>query len=549
MSLDDLVLGLQRLVDRVIRRARRGCAPRAGRRRLLVVQIDGLSRGVLELALTQGRMPFLRRVIERGGWRLHPMFVGLPSSTPAFQMAAMYGVRPDIPGFHYHEKRHREDVYFPRAGDAARVEREQAAGRRGILEGGASYGCVFTGGAVDNLFTFANLKRPSGTGLLAALTAVVVLAWVIVKSTVITAVELARAALRLLADPVGEWARGWKWLAIKVGLSVWVRELFTLAVSRDLYAGAPAVYVNFLDYDVMAHAYGPRHRRAIRTLRRLDDAIKQIWRVCRRVPEHAYDIYILSDHGQALCKPFANLTGGRRFERVMVEDFLTPGEARPVGPERPAGRRHLASGIKALRMGRAPGFFQRFFNYMEDGFPWILGELKEARERDNVRVIAAGPNAFVYFVDQDAALTIDGIEARWPGLAERLSRHPGVGYVFVRGGDGPVAFWRGKRYRLSVADPGPFAGRADAPLVISAIRDLMAMPSAGDLVLYGIDAAPGHVSYIAEAGAHAGPSPEELHAFVVAPPAAGLPEPLTHPVQLYPHFVRYVEVVEGEPAA
>src|SRR3989440_330740 len=199
MPLDDLVLGLQRFVDRVIRRARRGRAPTPGRRRLLVVQIDGLSRGVLELALAQGR---------------------LPSSTPAFQMAAMYGVRPDIPGFHYHEKRHREDVYFPRAGDAARVERAQAAGRRGILEGGASYGCVFTGGADDNLFTFANMKRPSGTGLVAALSALIVLAWVALKSTVITAVELVRAVLRLLADPVGEWRRGFKWLALKGGLSV-----------------------------------------------------------------------------------------------------------------------------------------------------------------------------------------------------------------------------------------------------------------------------------------------------------------------------------------
>jgi len=547
MSLDDLVLGLQRLVDRLIRRARRGRAPTPAHRRLLVVQIDGLSRDVLELALAQGRMPFLRRVIERAGWKIHPMFVGLPSSTPAFQMAAMYGVRPDIPGFHYHEKRQRDDVYFPRAGDAARVERVQAAGRRGILEGGASYGCVFTGGAADNLFTFAIMKRPSGSGLLAALSALIVLAWVAVKSTVITATELLRAVLRLLADPVGEWRRGWKWLAIKIGLSVWVRELFTLAVARDLYAGAPAVYVNYLDYDVFSHAYGPRHARALRSLRRVDDSIKQIWRVCRRVPEHRYDLYILSDHGQALCKPFGELAGGRPFERVMFEDFLPKG-TRPVSPQRPAGRHHLASGIKAFRMGRAPGFFQRFFNYIEDGFPWVLGELKEARERDNVRVICAGPNAFVYFVDDDAPLPIERIEEHSPALAEELSRHPGVGYVFARSGDGPVCFWRGKRYRLD-ADPGPFAGRDDAALVVSAVRDLMAMPSAGDLVVYGIDAAPGHVSYIAESGAHAGPSPEELHTFVVAPPGVRLPEPLNHPVQLYPHFVQYLEPSSRESAA
>lgn len=497
---------------------------------------------MLELALAQGRMPFVARLLARGGWRLRPMFVGLPSSTPAFQMAAMYGVRPDIPGFHYHDKRRREDVYFPRAGDAARVEREQAAGRRGIVEGGACYGCVFTGGAADNLFTFANMKRPSGSGLLAALSAGLVLAWVGVKSAVITGVELGRALLRLVADPVGEWARGWKWLALKLGLSVWVRELFTLAVSRDLYAGAGPIYVNYLDYDVVAHAFGPRHRRALRALRRIDRAIHQLWRVCRRVPEHGYDLYVLADHGQAYCTPFTAVAGGRRLDRVLFEDFFA------AGPGRPAGRR-LGPGLAALRTGRAPGYFQRFFNYLEDGFPWVLGEVKEARERDNVRVIAAGPNAFVYFVDDAAALSIERIEARWPGLAEGLSRHPGIGYVLARGADGPVCFRRGTRYRLTEAEPGPFAGRPDAALVVAGIRDLMAMPSAGDLVIYGTDAVPGHVSYIAETGAHAGPSHDELHAFVVAPPGVRLPEPLVHPVQLYGHFARYGAAVGRERAA
>src|SRR5262249_57180985 len=107
----------------------------------------------------------------------------------------------------------------------------------------------------------------------------------------------------------------------------------------------------------------------------------------------------------------------------------------------------------------------------------------------------------------------------------------------------------GKRTRRSLAERGPFAGRADTPLVISAIRDLMTMPSAGDLVVYGIDASTGHVSYIAEAGAHAGPSPEELHTFVVAPPAARLPEPSDHPWQLYPHSARYPTGATRDPAA
>ncbi|HEY7516807.1 MAG TPA: alkaline phosphatase family protein [Methylomirabilota bacterium] len=541
MPLDDVVLGLQHLVDRLIRRVRVGPPPATGARRLLIIQIDGLSRAVLEQGLADGRMPFLRRLLDRGEWRLRPMAVGMPTSTPAFQMAAMYGVRPDIPGFHYHDKRRGEDVYFPRAGDAALVEERQSAGRRGIVDGGSTYGCVFTGGAVDNLFSFAMIKRPTGTGVVRAISNFVVLGWVFVKALVLTAVELARAVLRLVADPVGEWDRGFKSLAIKIGISVWIRQLFNLAVSRDVYRGVPAIYVNYLDYDVFAHAYGPRHRRALRALRRVDRSILHLWRVCRRVPEHRYDIHILSDHGQAHCTPFEQIARGRRIERMLFEDVFTDATVREVTPMRPAGRRRLASGIKAYRSGRAPGVFQRFFNYLENDFPWVLGELKEARERHNVRVIAAGPNAFVYFLDTPEPLTIQQIEDRWPGLGEQLSCCPGIGYVLARGNDGPVCFWRGKRYRLGASDPGPFAGRDDAAVVVEGIHDLMAMPSAGDLVLYGIDAAGGNVSFIAEIGAHAGPSQDELHTFVIAADRAPLPESIQHPIELYPYFSAYQE--------
>src|SRR3989475_10375316 len=132
MSLDDLVLRLQRWLDRLVRRLYRGRAPEATRRRVLIVQIDGLSRSVLTQALTDGTAPFLARLVRQRGWRLTPMSVGLPTSTPAFQMSAMYGVRPDIPRFHYHDKRPHADVYFPRGQDAPRGQVAQAAGPRGL---------------------------------------------------------------------------------------------------------------------------------------------------------------------------------------------------------------------------------------------------------------------------------------------------------------------------------------------------------------------------------------------------------------------------------
>jgi len=538
MVLDELVLGLQHLVDLAVRRVRVGPAPARRGRRLLVVQIDGLPRSVLELGLAEGRMPHLDRLLRRSSHRVHTMNVGLPTSTPTFQMAAMYGVRPDIPGFHYHDKRRRSDVYFPRGGDAAWVEQTQAAGRRGILHGGSAYGCVFTGGAANNLFTFTVMKRPTGAGLLRAVSAFVVLGWVVVKSLILTLLEVLHALLRLVADPVAESRRGWKWLAIKVGISVWVRQLFTLAVSRDLWLGAPAVYVNFLDYDVLAHAYGPRHRRALHALRRIDRSIGQLWRTVRRVPEHGYEVYVLSDHGQMACTPYIALPGGggRPLERVLVDDFFGPAGGHEVRPGRTEGRR-LLLGIKAYRSRRAPGLFQRFVNYLERDFPSLLGQLPESREGHGVRVIAAGPNAFVYFLDAGEAVTLAWIDRHWPGLADDVSRARGVGLVLARSDAGAVCIAQGKRMRPGQDDLGPLARR---PEVVDGIRDLMAMPSAGDLVIYGNETPEGNVSYVAEHGAHAGISEDEMETFVVAPAGSGLPARIRHPLELYPHFVAYV---------
>ena len=168
ISADDLVLIFQRAIDRFVRRLRRGAPLMPTHRRFLIVQIDGLSRVALEQGLASGRMPFVKRMLERDGYRMEPMSVSLPTSTPAFQMATFYGVRPDIPGFHYYSRDRQGDIHFPRSGHAAWVETRQASGRRGILQGGSAYGCCFTAGADNSLFTFSSLAKPSGRGVLSA---------------------------------------------------------------------------------------------------------------------------------------------------------------------------------------------------------------------------------------------------------------------------------------------------------------------------------------------------------------------------------------------
>ena len=90
-----------------------------------------------------------------------------------------------------------------------------------------------------------------------------------------------------------------------------------------------------------------------------------------------------------------------------------------------------------------------------------------------------------------------------------------MGFVLARSAEGPVCFRAGKRYQLGDSEPGPFAGRPDAAVVVDGITDLMSMPSAGDLV------------------------PEEMQTFILHPPTVTLPPRITHPIQLYDHFIRY----------
>lgn len=549
MGLDALIVRLQLAVDAIACWVRLRPSPSPTRRRFLIIQIDGLSHAVLKRALELGRAPALARLLASRRLVERPMSVGLPSSTPAFQLAIMWGVYPDIPGFHYYNKRAGEDRYFPRPGVASLVEEQHAKGRRGIMRGGAAYGCIFGGEATDNLWTLAGLLAPTRAGwaILRAPLSAVLLGWVIVKCSALTLLEIGRALGRLLTRTAPP-EPGARWLLFKIGSSIWARQFLTLATSVALYRGLPGIYVNFMEYDVYAHGWGPASKSALRALRRVDSSIAQLARVVRRLPPPGVDLYVLSDHGQARSKLFTDVSGGATIQEVVRAALLgempeAPPRATKEGRARtasPTSLRRQWAGVRALL---AVGAIQRFVNYLEQDFVRWLSPNGSDEHTETIRVVPAGPNAFVYFTDYPDPLLAEDLEARYPGVPGALSRHPGIGLVLVRSRAGAVCWYRGTRYQL---DGGPtnglFAGRADREVVLQGLRELMAMPSAGDLVLYGTDAAAGDVSFVGELGAHAGPSEHELQTFILHPPEAPLPRaPITHPVQLYPYFAAYDE--------
>jgi hypothetical protein len=468
---------------------------------------------------------------------MHRMPVGLPSSTPAFQAGLMYGGPVDIPAFEFLDKRTGEYLWFPRPWVSARIEAAHAEGRRGIMEKGRTYGCVFGGGADDTVFTFAHLLRPSPAwstvGLRAALIPWLILTW----ASLTMAARTCAIALRWLARFLGTRLRrrprpSSRRLLYRLLISEWLRGLFTLSVTADIYAGVSAIYVNYVDYDIPAHALGPLHSSALRTLRLVDKSIKNIARVISRVPEWRYDLYVLSDHGMTRSVPFEALSGGVSAVDAVLIAFQCAKSADSHADGKPPTRRELRWPLASAS--------QRHLAYLEP----------RSRERDAVWcgplcVVPAGPNMNIYLLDHEQHVLVEQIEHEYPGAVETLSRHPGIGFLLARDRAGPVCFFRGILLRIP-PPPGPTGcplfDRPDRSLVVQELQNLLAMRRSGDIVVYGNYSGSGPVSFLGERGSHAGPSEDELYGFMLASPQISFDfDSVTGPRDLYPLFIQYQE--------
>jgi len=508
-------------------------------RRFVIIQVDGLSHEALEQALARGYMPATARLLRRGRFRLTRIPVGLPTSTPAFQAAIMYGGPVDIPAFEFLDKRTGEYLWFPRPWASARVEAAHAEGRRGIMRGGRTYGCVFGGGAGDTILTLAHLLRPwplwGRFGIRARGGPLVLLGWVSLKMIGVAVVEFLGWTGRALRDfALGSVIPTPKRLLTRLVISGWLRELFTLGVTQDIYAGVPALYVNFVDYDVPAHALGPGHPAALRALRLVDASVRDVWRAARRVPEFRYDVFILSDHGQIRSIPFEAVEGTPSAADAVLEVFREVARARsPEAASVPAGAPDTVAGQWSL----GP-VWQRHLAYLEP----------RARERNALWagplcVVPAGPNINVYLTDVKTHAAVEEIEGRYPSVLARLSRHRAIGLVLARGSGGPVCYYRGAALRIP-PPPGPTGcplfDRTDRDLVVREVQNLLAMPSAGDIVLYGHYTAWGCVNFLGERGSHAGPSEDELYGFIMTPPGVEFDfRSVDGPAGLYRFFLGY----------
>ena len=108
--------------------------------------------------------------------------------------------------------------------------------------------------------------------------------------------------------------RGWPYPIARAATNVVLRALGTSLVVEEMYMGTPVIYIDFTDYDEIAHHSGPERAEALDALDGVSRAIGTLEKAAKSAVR-PYEIVVVSDHGQSLGATFLAPGTTRRSSR------------------------------------------------------------------------------------------------------------------------------------------------------------------------------------------------------------------------------------------
>ena len=417
---------------------------------IIYLEIDGLSKPVLQRAMRDGNAPQMARWLAEDTHHLLEWETDLSSQTGASQAGILMGSNEDVPAFRWVEKERGELMVCSNPDDCAEIERRHAGD--GLLrDGGASRGNLLSGEADFVLLTASRVSAEKqanpgyraffANGFNVTRTLVLVI-WEAI-------LEVVAAARQRRRDVRPRGHRGGIYPLLRAGMCVVVRDLTVYAVLTDMLKGRAAVYATFASYDEVAHHSGLERPDTLEALRKLDQQFGRIERARRYAPR-PYRLVVLSDHGQTQGATFKQRNGYGLDD--LVRESVESDQVRAVGGEDESRTNVGVAFDEATGQGEESG---------EKRGP------KKDVSGEEVVVLGSGNLGLVYLMDEPRRLTLEEIEARHPRLLTALKAHPHVGFVVVRSErDGAVVLGpRGVRYladdRVEGDDPlAPFSPTA-----------------------------------------------------------------------------------------
>ncbi|MCA9034861.1 MAG: endonuclease/exonuclease/phosphatase family protein [Planctomycetaceae bacterium] len=471
---------------------------------VVVLQLDGLSRKQFEAAICKHRLPFLKKMIDRGYFDRMSFYSGVPSTTPAVQAEVMYGVPCAVPSFQFlHRATGRIFRMFDMEAASATI-REQCAETQPLLRGGASYSNLYSGGAEESACCAETTDVSRTLSDLNPLRAVVMLALYFVtllRITLLTFAEVLVATFDMLKALFcrKDWRSEIRFVPARVLVSVIMREWVRIVVKLAMARGKPIIYANLLGYDEQSHRRGPDSYFAHWGLKGIDRTIEDIFHAAQREDTRDYEVIVFSDHGQEAATVY-EFRHGQSIQTALKNAFSRllsemPEIYRPDDAQKASLLNQRTRHLMRTRRGRK-----------------ATSDLKLNEMAESVVVTAMGPLGHIYLPEG----TSTDVRAE---LAQELVLKEHVPLVLYRDSSGAFA-GRNRRGLWNLPDDiislvGPQNHFADE-IATDLIR-LCQHENAGDLIISGWDPESEPMTFVQENGAHGSIGLQETRGFALIP--------------------------------
>ena len=459
-----------------------------------IIQIDGLAAPLLRAQVRAGNLPTLSSWIRGGSHRMLEWTALLPSQTSASQAGLLLGSNDGIPAFRWYEKENRRLLVSNHPEDAREIERRLSSGEGLLAGGGASIDNLFSGDAPISRLTMSKVGvNEDQAGATRSLYYFVLnpysLGRAIVRTLGEAVKEVYQAREQVRRGIVPRMHRGGTYPFLRAATNVVMRDLNLALVTEQMLRGTPVIYVDFLDYDEIAHHSGPERIEAIHSLEGIDRALGRLEKLVETCPR-PYQIVIVSDHGQSQGATFRQRYG------QTIEEWLRDRMAAPVTVGATGATTEQVGQLSAVLTevtaadGAVPSMARRVMRDQTRNGVVEVGPVGDERAAagdglPDLVVCASGNLALVYFGIGEERLTREQIGAAYPGLVDDLVAHDGIGLVLVKTErDGSVVLGRGGSVRVAdgaVTGDDPLARYG--PMGIVHFRRLDEIAHVGDLAL------------------------------------------------------------------
>jgi uncharacterized membrane protein YvlD (DUF360 family) len=402
---------------------------------VVFVQMDGVPFPVLEWAVQSGAVPHVRRWLASGDYVLRPWTPQLPCTTPASQLGILHGTVDRIPAFRWYDRELGRVLVANRPADARVIEERASTGTGLLHDDGVSISNLFTGDATRSLMTMSRMEAQRGSAQTRR-----AVAWFLtspagfMRSLTRTVAEIVKerwqARRQVKRDLEPRVRRDWTFALLRALTNALLRDLNTALVAEEMRRGTRSIYVDYVDYDEIAHHAGMFRPESLAALDGLDRTLASLAVLAGNAPRR-YRLVVLSDHGQSQGTVFADrhgqtladLTAELMREQVQSVDVSVEGLGRADSIAGDLG----SGGLTGKLAGRG-----------HEGLAKAQETAADGPEEEPVVVLGSG-NLGLLYLRGERRRTLEELDRQWPALIPGLAAHPGI--AFVAGIDGAGVPW------------------------------------------------------------------------------------------------------------